>query len=62
MNFSHHTINPSPLAGEDAERTLRVSEAGEGAGARNPSPGRSLRSRPPSPARGEGRSGTEIAP
>ena len=57
--------NPSPLAGEGAERTRSVSEAGEGAGkansigakeySRNPSPGRSLRSRPPSPARGEGK-------
>lgn len=50
---------PSPLAGEDAAR----SAAGEGlggmaglkpAGSRGPSPGRSLRSRPTSPARGEG--------
>jgi very-short-patch-repair endonuclease len=54
---------PSPPAGEGAERTHSVSEAGEGLGApatlrgvgsRDPSPGRSLRSRPPSPARGEG--------
>ncbi len=46
--------NPSPLAGEDASR----SEAGEGHGAlsaRGPSPGHSLRSRPASPARGEGK-------
>jgi very-short-patch-repair endonuclease len=52
--------NPSPLAGEDAAR----SAAGEGrggavilggAGSRSPSPGRSLRSRPTSPARGEGK-------
>ena len=52
--------NPSPLAGEDAAR----SAAGEGrgaavlvsdAGSRGPSPGRSLRSRPSSPARGEGK-------
>jgi very-short-patch-repair endonuclease len=49
--------NPSPLAGEGALR----SEAGEGlripagAGIPEPSPGRSLRSRPPSPARGEGK-------
>jgi very-short-patch-repair endonuclease len=48
--------NPSPLAGEDASR----SEAGEGpgvtvgAGILGPSPGRSLRSQPASPARGEG--------
>ena len=55
MSSSHRTIDPSPLAGEGAKRTLRVSEAGEGVGARNPSPGRSLRSRPPSPARGEGK-------
>jgi very-short-patch-repair endonuclease len=44
---------PSPLAGEGAERTRSVSEAGEEE--RLPSPGRSLCSRPPSPARGEGR-------
>jgi len=62
--------NPSPLAGEGAERTHRVSEAGEGWGGSaraphaewsDPSPGRSPRSsrgsRPPSPARGEGVSG-----
>ena len=56
---------PSPLAGEGAERTRSVSEAGEGlggavvlggGGSRGPSPGRSLRLRPPSPARGEGKS------
>ncbi len=55
------TPKPSPLAGEGAERLRR--EAGEGAFAKNPSPGRlpsvgALRrpagSRPPSPARGEG--------
>ncbi len=55
--------NPSPLAGEDAAR----SAAGEGLGGavlrggvgafRGPSPGRSLRSRPTSPARGEGKNG-----
>jgi hypothetical protein len=61
MSPSHRNVNPSPLAGEGAERTRSVSEAGEGAGARNPSPGRSLRSRPPSTARGEGKSGSEIA-
>jgi very-short-patch-repair endonuclease len=52
--------NPSPLAGEDAAR----SAAGEGrggavfrggTGSRGPSPGRSLRSQPTSPARGEGK-------
>src|SRR5579862_1933897 len=49
--------NPSPLAGEDASR----SEAGEGsgipvgAGILGPSPGRSLRSQPASPAGGEGK-------
>jgi len=61
------TSNPSPLAGEGAERTRSVREAGEGdshvrphrAGRRpqDPSPGHSLRSRPPSPARGEGKIG-----
>jgi very-short-patch-repair endonuclease len=45
---------PSPLVGEGASRRLRR-EAGEGSAARNPSPGRSLRSRPPSPTRGEGK-------
>jgi very-short-patch-repair endonuclease len=58
--------NPSPLAGEGAERTRSVSEAGEGLGisarrrgaaSSDPSPGRSLCSRPPSPARGEGTRG-----
>jgi very-short-patch-repair endonuclease len=65
------TQKPSPLAGEGAERQVAKQakpvwlcrEAGEGAVATNPSPGRSpsagaLRqpagSRPPSPARGEG--------
>jgi len=59
---------PSPLAGEGAERTHSVSEAGEGwggsmlyqiGGSTDPSPGHSPRpsrgSRPPSPARGEGK-------
>jgi very-short-patch-repair endonuclease len=55
------TPNPSPLGGEDAAR----SAAGEGlggrvflelAGSREPSPGRSLRSRPTSPVKGEGES------
>jgi hypothetical protein len=49
---------PSPLAGEGVERMRRMSEAGEGSGfslRTDPSPGRSLRSRPPSPARGEGK-------
>src|SRR5580698_6215861 len=54
------TQNPSPLAGEDAAR----SAAGEGRGgaaflerpgSRGPSPGRSLRSRPTSPVKGEGK-------
>jgi hypothetical protein len=52
--------NPSPLAGEDAAR----SAAGEGPcraislrgpGSYRPSPGRSLRSRPSSPVKGEGK-------
>src|SRR5262245_45278911 len=43
---------PSPPAGEGAERQRR--EAGEGCLLKAPSPGRSLRSRPPSPAGGEG--------
>jgi len=54
------TQNPSPLAGEVAAR----SAAGEGLGGRGlldgdgshrPSPGRSLRSRPSSPVKGEGK-------
>jgi hypothetical protein len=47
------TLKPSPLVGEGAERRSR--EAGEGGLSYAPSPGRSLRSRPPSPTRGEGR-------
>jgi len=56
---------PSPLAGEGAARTRSVRAAGEGpsgavafsdVGSRGPSPGYSLRSRPSSPARGEGKS------
>ena len=59
------TPNPSPLAGEVGARTRSVRAAGEGpggavdfggAGSREPSPGHSLRSRPSSPARGEGKS------
>ena len=63
---AQRTPNPSPLAGEDASR----SEAGEGLGgavlrggvdaSRGPSPGRSLRSQPSSPARGEGKDGAEM--
>jgi len=51
----------SPLVGEGAERTRSVSEAGEGARENNASPGRSLRSRPPSPAGGGGKNRWEIA-
>jgi very-short-patch-repair endonuclease len=56
--------NPSPLAGEDDARTRSVRASGEGpggavvlnvVGSRGPSPGHSLRSRPSSPARGEGK-------
>jgi very-short-patch-repair endonuclease len=59
---ARRTLNPSPLAGEVAAR----SAAGEGSGGRvrlersgshGPSPGRSLRSRPTSPVKGEGESG-----
>ena len=59
--------NPSPLAGEDDGRTRSVRASGEGpggavvldvVGSRGPSPGHSLRSRPSSPARGEGKGGT----
>ena len=59
--MSEKRAPPSPLAGEDAAR----SAAGEGLGggvlrgevgaSRGPSPGRSLRSQPTSPARGEGK-------
>jgi len=50
------TPTPSPLAGEGAEPPQRSEggEAGEGDLIKNPSPSRSLRSRPPSAARGEG--------
>ena len=60
------TPNPSPLAGEVDARTRSVRAAGEGpdgavafsgVGSREPSPGHSLRSRPSSPARGEGKDG-----
>ncbi len=60
MSEGRTSKKPSPLAGEDAAR----SAAGEGpggevvlggVGSRVPSPGRSLRSRPTSPARGEGK-------
>lgn len=63
MNPGRTPENPSPPAGEGAARTRSVSEAGEGLGdsvrckgaaSLDPSPGHSLRSRPPSPARGEG--------
>jgi len=59
MSVKAAPSQPSPLAGEDAAR----SAAGEGlggevvlggAGSREPSPGRSLRSRPSSPVKGEG--------
>jgi very-short-patch-repair endonuclease len=59
------TPNPSPLAGEVSARTRSVRAPGEGpggaavlssVGSRGPSPGHSLRSRPSSPAGGEGRS------
>ena len=36
MSSSHRNVNPSPLAGEAAERALSVSEAGEGAGRTGP--------------------------
>jgi very-short-patch-repair endonuclease len=56
--------NPSPLAGEDDARTRSVRASGEGSGgavvldvtgSRGPSPGHSLRSRPSSPVKGEGK-------
>jgi very-short-patch-repair endonuclease len=71
MSVGQAPKNPSPVPEEGAERTRSVSEAGEGpggavrfgAGASHfPSPGRSLRARPPSPARGEGKSGASFAP
>ena len=58
------TPNPSPLAGEGDARTRSVRASGEGSGgavvldavaSRGPSPGRSLRSRPSSPVKGEGK-------
>ena len=59
------TSNPSPPAGEVGARTRSVRAPGEGlggavdfggVGSRGPSPGHSLRSRPSSPAGGEGKS------
>jgi very-short-patch-repair endonuclease len=52
--------NPSPLAGEAGARSAPGEGPGgtvvlSGVGSREPSPGRSLRSRPSSPARGEGK-------
>ena len=56
--------NPSPLAGGDDARTRSVRASGEGSGgavvldvtgSRGPSPGHSLRSRPSSPVKGEGK-------
>jgi len=54
------TPNPSPLAGEVAARSAAgEGQGGEvalgGGGSREPSPGRSLRSRPSSPVKGEGK-------
>jgi very-short-patch-repair endonuclease len=58
------TPNPSPLAGEDDAWTRSVHASGEGpgsaavldvGGSRGPSPGHSLRSRPSSPVKGEGK-------
>jgi very-short-patch-repair endonuclease len=64
MNVDRAKI-PSPFTGEDASR----SEAGEGLGSavlgsgsaciHGPSPGRSLRSRPTSPVKGEGKGGVD---
>ena len=63
--MSEKRAPPSPFTGEAASR----SEAGEGSGgavfhggvgaSRGPSPGRSLRSRPASPVKGEGRNGAD---
>jgi very-short-patch-repair endonuclease len=51
--------NPSPLAGEVAARSAAGEGSGEqvrgGWGSRRPSPGRSLRLRPSSPVKGEGK-------
>ena len=67
MSAERTPQNPSPLAGEDAA----PSAAGEGlggevdlggVGSRGPSPGRSLRSRRTSPARGEGKNGLGKSP
>jgi very-short-patch-repair endonuclease len=54
------TPNPSPLAGEDAARSAAGEGSGGGvsrggSGSRGPSPGHSLRSRPSSPVKGEGK-------
>jgi very-short-patch-repair endonuclease len=62
MNVERAPKNPSPLAGEDAARSAAGEGLGgavilRGVGSRGPSHGRSLRSRPTSPARGEGKGG-----
>jgi very-short-patch-repair endonuclease len=70
MSVERAPRNPSPLAGEDAARSAAGEGLGgavilSGVGSRGPSPGRSLRSRPTSPARGEGKGGagkSSVAP
>jgi hypothetical protein len=52
------TSSSFPFGGEGAKRTRSVSEAGEAPGLTlraDRLPGRALRSRPPPPARGEGK-------
>jgi very-short-patch-repair endonuclease len=59
---ARRTQSPSPLAGEVAARSaagegLRDAAVPRSVGSRGPSPGRSLRSRPSSPVKGEGKNG-----
>ena len=63
---TRHAPNPSPLAGEVAARSAAGEGPGgallrDGWGSRGPSPGRSLRSRPSSPVKGEGK-GERVRP
>ncbi|HEY5067150.1 MAG TPA: endonuclease domain-containing protein [Xanthobacteraceae bacterium] len=62
MNVERAPENPSPLAGEVAARSAAGEGRGDevvlgGVGSHGPSPGRPLRVRPSSPARGEGKTG-----
>jgi very-short-patch-repair endonuclease len=67
MSVERAPKKTSPRAGEDAARSAAGEGLGgavilSGVGSRWPSPGRSLRSRPTSPARGEGKDGAGKSP